>query len=77
MALSGLALCTVLLGVVYVTTALPTYRLPEEYRQQSDLQGYGAPYEQLKNRDFVEMAWNTCAQLQSLAEQRGTASVSH
>ena len=56
MALSGLALCTVLLGVVYVTTALPTYHLPEEYRQQGDLQGYGAPYEQLRNQDLAEMA---------------------
>ena len=56
MALSGLALCTVLLGVVYVTIALPTYRLPEEYRQQGDLQGYGAPYEQLRNQDLAEMA---------------------
>ena len=56
MALSGLALCTVLLGVVYVTTALPTYRPPEEYRQQGDLQGYGAPYEQLRNQDLAEMA---------------------
>ena len=56
MALSGLALCTVLLGVVYVTTALPTYPLPEEYRQQSDWQGYGAPYEQLRNQDLAEMA---------------------
>ena len=55
MALSGLALCTVLLGVVYVTTALPTYRLPGEYRQQGDLQGYGAPYEQLRNQDLAEM----------------------
>ena len=56
MALSGLALCTVLLGVVYVTTALPTYHLPEEYWQQGDFQGYGAPYEQLRNQDLAKMA---------------------
>ena len=39
-----------------MTTALPTYHLPEEYRQQGDLQGYGAPYEQLRNQDLAEMA---------------------
>ena len=39
-----------------MTTALPTYRLPEEYRQQGDFQGYGAPYEQLRNQDLTKMA---------------------
>ena len=39
-----------------MTTALPTYHLPEEYRQQGDLQGYGAPYEQLRNQDLAEIA---------------------
>ena len=39
-----------------MTIALPTYRLPEDYWQQGDLQGYGAPYEQLRNQDFAKMA---------------------
>ena len=42
-----------------MTTALPIYPLPGEYRQQGNLQGYGAPYEQLRNRDLVRKMANT------------------
>ena len=38
------------------TLPIPIFKPPEEYRQQGDLQGYGAPYEHLRNQDLAEMA---------------------